>query len=149
MRIYPGISIVTLGVADVRRASLFYQRLGWRMSVAASNAAISFFTLNAIVLALFGREALAADSGLPAIRGDASPGAFSGVTLAQNHPSEIAVRQAMDDALSAGASELVPPSATSWGGYHAVFADPDGHVWELAYNPFFALSADGGVELPD
>ena len=145
MRFYPGISVATLGVAEVERARRFYQRLGWRRSAAASNDSICFFSLNNIVLALFARDALAADSGLT---GAAAAG-FSGVALAQNYGSPAAVRQAMDDVLLAGGRELAAPQKTTWGGYHGVFADPDGHVWELAHNPFFELGADGTLTLPE
>lgn len=158
MRLYPGVSIITLGVADVARASAFYARLGWRRSVSASNEHISFFLLNTVVLALFNRDALAEDAGFGAaywsVAGgdDRAAGAlqrFSGVTLAQNYASQAAVRQAMDEAMAAGARELVRPSETFWGGYHAVFADPDNHVWELAHNPFVEVAPDGSVTMPD
>lgn len=147
MRVYPGISMVTLGVADVDRSGRFYERLGWRRSQGASNAQIAFFALNNIVLALFGRAALAQDCGLPAVA-VAPEGGFSGVTLAQNYGSEAAVDLAYDQAVAAGAKALREPERAQWGGYHAILADPDGHVWELAYNPFFELSADGTISLP-
>ncbi|MCC2099208.1 MAG: VOC family protein [Hyphomicrobiales bacterium] len=139
------------------RATQFYQRLGWRRSQSASNESISFFSLNNIVLALFGADSLAEDSGLgaaaaamPADKAQSSnaiPGQAR-IVLAQNHPSQSAVRAAMSAAMDAGAQVLIEPQDTFWGGYHGVFADPDGHVWELSYNPFFPLAADGTVELP-
>lgn len=142
---YPGISIVTLGVADVARSTRFYERLGWRWSKQSSNDSITFFTLNNIVLGIFGRDALAEDSGLAAGRHEG----FAGITLAQNHGSEASVRHALASAVTAGATTLKEPQATFWGGYHATFADPDGHVWELAHNPFFKLGPDGTLTLPD
>lgn len=145
MSMYPGVSIITLGVADVARATRFYTNLGWRHSHGASNESITFFTLNNVVLGIFGRDALAEDSGLPA----GGRNGFSGMTLAQNHGSEAAVRQALASAVAAGATTLKEPQPTFWGGYHATFADPDGHVWELAHNPFFRLGPDGTLTLPD
>lgn len=146
MRLYPGVSIVTLGVSDLGRAQRFYEQLRWRRSRAASTDRISFFALNSLVLALFDRMALAEDAGVA--DGEAAV-VFSGVTLAQNYGSKAAVRMAMDEALAAGARGLKAPQDTAWGGYHATFADPDGHVWELAYNPFVELAADGTILLPD
>jgi uncharacterized protein len=171
MPLYPGVSIITLGVADVATASRFYQRLGWRLSTGASSESISFFSLNNIVLAVFGADHLFSDSGLtraPSTTGateaaqpkynqalssqaqsnQALPGQAR-IVLAQNYPSEMAVRQAMNEAQEAGARILVQPTSTFWGGFHGVFADPDGHVWELAHNQFFPLAPDGSVELPN
>ena len=144
VRMYPGISIVTLGVADVDRSSRFYERFGWRRSQAASNEAISFFALDNIVLAIFARTALAHDSGLA----DDDRTAFSGLTLAQNYASIGDVDAAFELAVQSGGRALVTPQAADWGGYHAVFADPDGHVWELAFNPFLTLTAEGKLVLP-
>lgn len=146
MRFYPGVSMITLGVGDVRRASAFYERLGWTRSKRFSNPRISFFALNTIVLALYPRDALAEDSGFSGDAGIADS-AFSGVTLAQNFGAPAAVDAAMKEALDAGALQLVSPCPTHWGGYHGVFADPDGHVWELAYNPFVPAGPDGSLTL--
>ena len=146
VKFYPGITLVTLGVDSVERASLFYERLGWRRSRAASQSSISFFQLNTIAVGLFGRKDLAVDSGLPAHA--AQPVAFSGVTLAQNHGSKSAVDAVMAEAEVAGAKVLKAPCDTDWGGYHGVFADPDGYVWEVCFNPFFPLAADGSITLP-
>ncbi len=148
MRMYPGLSVVTLGVIDVSQSSQFYERLGWRRSKGASNPSVSFFGLNNIVLALFGRDDLARDSGLVSAPSPGLPDGFSGITLAQNYGSPGAIDLAFDSAIAAGGKALVEPRRADWGGYHGVFADPDGHVWELAYNPFFELSADGTLSLP-
>lgn len=153
---YPGVSLITLGVANIERSSRFYERLGWRRSQSTSNETISFFALNNIVLALFGAESLAEDSGLAPVAATVSqprPAASTSagqarIVLAQNHPSPHAVRNALAAAIQAGAHVLVEPQETFWGGYHGVFADPDGHVWELAHNTFFPLAADGTLELP-
>jgi len=147
---YPGIAVITLGVDDTRRALAFYKRLGWRLCEAISNDQISFFALNNIVLALYARDLLAMDSGLGDASGiGANSSGYSAITLAQNYASEHAVRRAFKQAMEAGAQSLVEPSATAWGGFHAVFADPDGHVWELAHNPFVELTAEGTLALPD
>ncbi len=148
---HSAVTIITLGVKDVARASQFYQLLGWRRSSGASNDSISFFVLNNIVLAVFGEDALAADSGVSLAPDQHlhSPTPVPRIVLAQNYPSERAVQRALAEAIAAGGNELVAPQKTPWGGYHGVFADPDGHVWELAYNPFFPLAADGTVELPE
>jgi len=147
MRMYPGVSMITLGVGDVERSSRFYERFGWRRA-GVSNESISFFALNNIVLALFARSALAADCCLSADETMSGAPPFSGVTLAQNYGSELAVESAYDEALRAGATSLVKPAQTPWGGFHAIIADPDAHVWELAFNPFFELGADGTLTLP-
>lgn len=149
MRMYPGISIVTLGVADVSRSSRFYERFGWRRSQAASDEAASFFALNNIVIAVSGREAPAGDSGT---RRDAATGlhepAVPRIILTQNYGSPAAVDLAFDLAIAAGARELAGPGNAPWGGYHGFFADPGGHIWELAYHPFLELAADGTLDLP-
>jgi catechol 2,3-dioxygenase-like lactoylglutathione lyase family enzyme len=139
----PRISLITLGVADVARARGFYERLGWRAS-ARSQAAIAFFQLNGMALALFGRDALAAD----AQAGPATSG-FSGVTLAHNVGSAAAVDAVLAAAVAAGARLLKPGRQADWGGYSGYFADPDGHAWEVAWNPFFPLDAGGNLVLPD
>ena len=148
MRMYPGLSIVTLGVTDVGQSSQFYERLGWRRSKGASNPSISFFGLNNIVLALFARQDLARDSGFGSPPSQGVADGFSGITLAQNYGSSGAVDLAFDSAIAAGGKSLVEPRRADWGGYHGVFSDPDGHIWELACNPFLELSADGTLSLP-
>ncbi len=147
MKFYSGVTLVTLGVENVERASVFYESLGWRRSKGASQPAITFFALNTLALALFPRDALAADSGIDP--GRLAPlGTFSGVALAQNHGSRAAVNSVIAQARAAGATIVQPPRDADWGGYHGVFADLDGHVWEICFNPFFPLAADGSVTLP-
>ena len=145
MSFYPGITLITLGVADVARARHFYERLGWRCS-SASTAEVAFFKLNNIALALFGRADLLSDAGLEPQAGSAceSP-AF---TLSQNHGGTGAVDRALAQAVAAGGSLLKTGEATSWGGYHGMVADLDGHVWEMAWNPHFPLAPDGTIDLP-
>ncbi|CAA2141028.1 VOC family protein [Hyphomicrobium sp. ghe19] len=138
----PRLSFVTLGVADVAKARKFYEAIGLRAS-AASKAEVAFFDLGGIVLSLFGREALAGDAGVPASK----PG-FSGISLAHNVNSEAEVDQVLNEAVSAGAKLLKPGQKVFWGGYSGYFADPDGHLWEVAYNPFMSLDAEGRVSIP-
>ncbi len=143
------LSIVTLGVTSVPAARRFYEKLGWTASSASQGAEIAFFQLNGMALALFGRSALmtdmalAVDAAVPA----AKPG-FSGVTLAQNLRGPEAVDELFARALAAGATALKRPEPTHWGGYSGYFADPDGHVWEVAHNPFFPLDQHGNLTLP-
>jgi len=135
---HPHLSIVTLGVADLPRSRAFYEALGWT-AAAASNDRIAFFQLNGLALALHPREMLAADAGLPP--GEAQP--FSGVTLAHNLAGPEAVDAAMAEAEAAGGRVVKPAAPTGWGGYSGYVADPDGHLWEIAHNPFATLTEDG------
>lgn len=139
----PRINIVTLGVSDVALSTAFYQRLGWRRSAESSTPGISFFQLDNLLLAVFSRDALAEDAAL-----EPTPAGFGGITLAQNLASPEAVDSAIAEAVAAGATLLKPAAATFWGGYSGYFADPDGHPWEVAHNPFFPLDAQGLVALP-
>lgn len=136
------MSLITLGVADVAAATEFYERFGLRKS-SASQESVSFFQLGPTVLGLFGREALKED-------GNAAPvwTGNGGVTLAQTLGSEAEVDRMMTHAANIGATILKPAQRAFWGGYHGYFADPDGHVWEIAYNPFFNLDEAGRVILP-
>lgn len=138
----PRLSFVTLGVDDVGRSRIFYEALGFRAS-AASQPEVAFFDAGGVVLAVFGRGALAADAHVAA----AGPG-FSGVALAHNVNSETDVDQVLREAVAAGAELLKPGQRAFWGGYSGYFADPDGHVWEVAYNPFMPLDEHGRVTLP-
>lgn len=137
------INVVTLGVADIARATAFYGALGWRRSDASSDQ-ISFFDLGAVVLGLYSRDALAEDAHLPAEHTDR----FGGTTLAINLPSPEAVDSVVELAVAAGASLLKTPELVFWGGYSGYFADPDGHPWEVAHNPGFPLDEHGRVTLP-
>lgn len=135
------VTLITLGVADLARARAFYAALGW---VAAMDAqGVSFYQMNGLVLGLFGLADLAVDQG----RAGAVLGTGA-VTLAQNFADRAAVDAAFGAALAAGATGLKAPEEVFWGGYSGYFADPDGHVWELAHNPFWPLNADGSLTLP-
>ncbi|MBV9637662.1 MAG: VOC family protein [Methylobacteriaceae bacterium] len=139
------ISIVTLGVQDVARSAAFYERIGWRRSRVASSAQIAFLALDNIVLALYPRDLLAEDAGLP-LGSEAK--SFGGITLAQNLGGEAEVDEALAEVEKAGARVLKPAGKTFWGGYSGYFADPDGHPWEVAFNPHFPLATDGSIALP-
>jgi catechol 2,3-dioxygenase-like lactoylglutathione lyase family enzyme len=133
--------VVTLGVADLGRAAAFYGRLGWRPAP-PSNDAIVFFDLGCLVLALFERAALAADAGVE-VAGEG----FRAVTLAHNVGSPEAVAATLAEAVAAGATLVKPAAKADWGGTSGYFADPDGHLWEVAHNPFLPLDADGYMRL--
>jgi predicted lactoylglutathione lyase len=139
----PHISLITLGVAEIARATAFYEKLGFVLSKRASEASVSFFKAGGVVLAIWSRESQ---------RGDANANDLwtgnGGIVVAQNVASESEVDAMMAKAETAGARILKPASKTFWGGYNGYFADPDGHVWEVAYNPFWPLDENGRVDLP-
>jgi catechol 2,3-dioxygenase-like lactoylglutathione lyase family enzyme len=134
------VSVITLGVADLGRARAFYEALGWR-SACPPDSEVVFFQCGGIVLSLWGREQLAADSGVELGAG------YGAITLAHNVASPEQVREIVEQARAAGAAVTREPAETFWGGYSGVFADPDGHPWEVAHNPHWALAADGSVTL--
>ncbi|MCJ8140582.1 VOC family protein [Falsirhodobacter halotolerans] len=135
------VTLITLGVADLVAAKAFYARLGWTPKQEAEG--VAFFQLNGMALALFGRDDLATDQG----RAGVTLGTGA-ITLAQNFATVAEVDAAFDAALSAGATPLKRPVTADWGGYSGYWADPDGHVWEVAMNPFWPLDDDGGLTLP-
>lgn len=141
------ISLVTLGVDDLDRASAFYEATGWRRSQASVPGTITFLRGGAIVLALFPHGSLAADAGLPT-PADGEP-ARPSIALAMNVASEQLVDRALDDAERAGGRITKPAQRADWGGYSGYLSDPDGHLWEVAHNPLFPLADDGTVRLPD
>lgn len=138
----PRVHLVTLGVRDVAASTRFYETIGLTKS-SASNEHISFFQLGPVVLSVFGREALAKDAHVPA-----DSHGFSSITLAWNLVSEAAVDEAYERMVEAGASRVKPPQIAEWGGYSGYVADPDGHLWELAYNPHFPFDTVGALSLP-
>ncbi|MDX2257942.1 MAG: VOC family protein [Hyphomicrobiaceae bacterium] len=139
----PRVTFVTLGVEDVPRARAFYERLGFRASP-MSQEGVAFFDAGGVVLSVFGRAALAEDAKVA----NSGPG-FSGVALAHNVGSEAEVDAVLAEAVAAGATLRKPGQKVFWGGYAGYFADPDGHLWEVAYNPFLPLGRDGRALLPD
>lgn len=139
------VSLVTLGVADLDRATAFYEALGWERSSASVPGTVTFFHGSTAALGLFGREDLAEDAGVPS----ASLGASAAIALAMNVDGEEVVDDVLARAGEAGAAVTRPAQRADWGGYSGYFRDPDGHLWEVAHNPGFELRADGGVVLPD
>jgi predicted lactoylglutathione lyase len=137
------ISMVTLGVDDISRSRAFYEALGWRLAP-QSQESVAFLQGRNIVLGLYGRQALAEDAGIE----NTLPG-FSGVALAINVSSQTEADRIFATAVANGASPHKPPQKVFWGGYSGYFADPDGHLWEVAHNPFFAMDADGNLRLLD
>lgn len=136
------ISLITLGVADVSRARAFYERLGWRGQETEETV---FFQAGGMALILWGRAKLADDSGVE----DAGAAGFDGVVLAHNVRSRPEVDAVLAAAAGAGAEIPQPARETFYGGYAGFFRDPDGHVWEVAWNPGFTLAPDGSLVLPD
>lgn len=139
----PRINFLTLGVTDMVAMRAFYERLGLTAS-SASNPDVTFFDANGIVLALFGYHALAKDAGVSA----GPVPAFRGVGVAWNAGSENEVDRIMAQAKSAGGTIKKKAEKVFWGGYSGCFADPEGHLWEVAYNPFMPIDAEGRVQLP-
>lgn len=135
------MSMVTLGVRDIERARAFYSALGWTPS-SSSTDEITFFQSGGIVVALWDRTRLSADSGVEDGRG------WGGVTVAHNVRSPAEVDAVIAEARAAGAIVAREPAGTFWGGYSGVFVDPDGHPWEVAHNPGWPLAEDGSVALP-
>ena len=139
----PRINFVTFGVVDMAKMRAFYERLGLVAS-SASNPNVTFFDANGIVLALFGYHELAEDAGVKA--GPVPP--FRGVGVAWNGTSEEDVDRIMAHAKAAGATVVKKAVKVFWGGYSGYFADPEGHLWEVAFNPFMPIDADGHIQLP-
>lgn len=136
------VSVVTLGVSDLERSRRFYEDgLGWQPANALEE--VAFYQLGGMVLGLFGREALAEDAHI-------SPhgSGFGGIALAYNGRSRDEVDAVLAQAEAAGAAILKRAEDTFWGGYGGYFADPDGHVWEVAWNPHWTMAEDGSVRLP-
>jgi catechol 2,3-dioxygenase-like lactoylglutathione lyase family enzyme len=136
------VSLVTLGVDDVARSLAFYEQLGWRGHELEGTV---FFQAGAQAVVLWSREKLAADSGVA----DDGRGTFDGFNLAHNVRSRAEVDQIVEAAGVAGAEITKAPQDTFYGGYAGFFRDPDGHVWEIAWNPGFTLGPDGALTLPD
>lgn len=134
------ISLITLGVRDLERSRQFYAALGWRPTNRPGED-VYFFQSGGMVVALWSREELAADSTVT------DAGGWGGVTLAYNTRSADEVDEVLAEAAAAGATIGRAGAETFWGGYSGVFVDPDGHPWEVAHNPFWAMNADGSIDL--
>ncbi|MDX2506325.1 MAG: VOC family protein [Gammaproteobacteria bacterium] len=127
----PRISMITLAVKDMQKSVKFYQD-GLGFPKMDSPPEVAFFTLNGSWLGLYGRKSLAQDAMV-----SSQGSGFNGFALAHNLASEAEVDQTIEQALLAGATLSKAAQKTSWGGYSGYFKDPDGHLWEVAYNPFF------------
>lgn len=140
----PRISLITLGVANLDIAVDFYTRvIGWKRYPSPPN--IAFFDLNGLIFSLYPHTALADDIGI-----DSRPIiGYQGFSLAHN----LASRQEVDNLFkrleAAGAGIIKPPEKAFWGGYSGYFADPDGHHWEIAHNPFWRILDDGRINISD
>jgi uncharacterized protein len=137
------VSLITLGVADLKRSSEFYERLGWRRCVANAEGVV-FFQVGGMGLSLFPRGELAKDATIS----DDGHG-FGGVSLAYNARTRDEVDSVLAEAEAAGAKMLKPAREAFWGGYSGYFSDPDGFLWEVAWNPSFAIAEDGSIRIPD
>lgn len=134
------VNVITLGVSDLGRARRFYEALGW-VTKAEPDDDVVFFQAGGMVVALWDRGRLAADSCVEDVPG------WGGVTLALNLGSAAEVDQVTEEARAAGAKIGREPAETFWGGYSSVIIDPDGHPWEIAHNPHWTITEDGGVRL--
>ena len=144
MSVPPRVSLATLGVSDVARATEFYETLGWRLSPASVPGLVSFFQTAGGLLSLVKTDDISADAGIaPRTSAD-----FRGVMLAINVESPDAVDEALRAAVQAGATLVKAGGPAEWGGYLGYFTDPDGHLWEITHNPAFPLGADGVPLLP-
>ena len=138
------ISLVTLGVADIERSVKFYtEALGWK--AAPSPPEIRFFDMGGIVFSIYRHEDLAKDRNAGANETGSS---YKGFALAHNARSEAEVDSLFAQLKAAGVTIAKPPERAFWGGYSGYFTDPDGHSWEVAYNPFWPIDAQGRVSLP-
>jgi predicted lactoylglutathione lyase len=136
----PGrLSLVTLGVTDIARSTAFYESLGWRLSTSSQPGIVSFFATDGSRLGLYGHDALAHDATIETN----PPPRYRGVTISINLESERAVDAAIASAVGAGGTLVKPGAKADWGGYSGYFADPDGHLWEVAFNPYWPLGDDG------
>ena len=134
------VSLITLGVSDLDRARRFYEALGWRTGAAPADDVV-FFQAGGMIVALWGREQLAEDSGVE------DGGGWGGVTLAYNVRTPEEADTLIGQARAAGARIAREPGTTFWGGYSGIFIDPDGHPWEVAHNPHWTIGPDGSVTL--
>jgi uncharacterized protein len=137
------LNVITLGVSDLHKSVNFFELLGWKKS-AASQGDIALFPLGGIVLALYPRKLLAED-----ITIQDTPTGFSGITLALNTKSEIEVDEVLKQAANLGATIIKPAQKVFWGGYSGYFKDLDGHIFEVAYNPFWPLDENNNLSLAE
>ncbi len=139
----PRINVITLGVKDIARSRKFYEKLGWKAS-SISTEGFAVFQLGGVILFLYPEKSLAEDANLS---GTAVPG-FRGISLSYNTSSKEDVDQVIMHAVEAGGKLQKRAQDVFWGGYSGYFADPDGHLWEVAWNPHWKIKSDGTVQLP-
>jgi uncharacterized protein len=137
------VSLITLGVADLQRSREFYERLGWRRSMAYTEGVV-FFQTGGMALALYPRQELAKDANV-----SAHGNGFSGISLAYNARTRAEVDAVLHEAEAAGAELVKPAQEAFWGGYSGYFSDPDGFLWEIAWNPSFPIAEDGSIHIPE
>ena len=137
------ISLITLGVADLARSCAFYEGLGWTRSFEAAEG-IPFFQVGGLAFSLYPRDHMARD-----IDVSAEGSGFSGFVLSHNTRAQEEVDAVLEEAEQAGASIVRGAADQFWGGYAGCFADPDGHLWEVAWNPHFEMADDGSITLPE
>lgn len=135
------VSLVTLGVEDLERATSFYDRLGWRPANDWREQGVAFFQCGGSVVALWARTALADDADTPAA------GPPAGVTLAHNVRTPAEVDDVIEQARTAGARVVRDGAPTAWGGLAGMFHDLDGHAWEVAHNPAWTIGEDGSIRI--
>jgi uncharacterized protein len=140
------VSLITLGVDDLAVSKRFYEALGWRCKEVEETV---FVQAGGSAVVLWGREKLVEDAGIEDSRTPGPADGFGGIALAQNVRSREEVEEIVAGATAAGATITKPAAETFYGGYAAYFADPDGHLWEIAHNPGFTLADDGSLILPD
>ena len=138
------LSLATLGVSDLAKSTAFYEALGFRRKAWDSDG-VAFFEAGGVILSLWPTAELVKDAEIAS----ANPSGFRGISLAWNCTSAAEVDRALARAIAAGAMLIRSARTVFWGGYTAYFADPDGHLWEVAHNPHFPFSADGRLLLPD
>ncbi|MBA4057470.1 MAG: glyoxalase [Marivirga sp.] len=137
------LNLITLGVNDFQKSIDFYEKgLGWKRS-SASVEELALFPLGGIVLALHPRAALAEDATVPPVGSG-----FSGLTISYNAKSEKEVDEVLNKVKTIGATIVKPAQKVYWGGYSGYFKDPDGHLFEVAYNPFWELDENDNIKLP-
>lgn len=135
------ISVITLGVKDLQRSTVFYETLGFLKSK-KSDAEITWLRTGSTILALYPWELLAKDATI-----SSAGSGFRGITLALNMQSKDDVDTMILNAREAGAQVLKKPQPVFWGGYSGYFTDPDGHIWEVAHNPFTPVDEHGNLDI--
>lgn len=138
------ISLITLGVSDLARARAFYERLGWVRAMKDAEG-VAFFQAGGMAFSLFPRTELAKDAGVS----DSGATGFNGMALAYNTRTREEVDAVLGEAVAAGGALVKPAQDAFWGGYSGYFADTEGFLWEVAWNPGFAMDEKGRIILPD